>query len=415
MTYVPLRRNRDFTLLQAGSLLSSFGGQLTQIAFPLLVLAMTGSPAKVGVVAFASALPYPLFTLLAGVAADRWNRKWLMIGADMVGLVAVGTLAVAILVDEPSFWHIVVVAFVKGTAATVLFAAQVGVVRAVVPMPQLPDAVSIEVARVAAVRLAGPPIGGALFVVGRAIPFVLDTISYACSTVALLLMRTPFQETRELDASTLRAQIAEGFRFLWSHPFLRTCALLFGFGNFIFPGVLVAIVVVGKDQGLSGGEIGALTAVFGAFLLIGSAISRLFRRLFGVRRILLLELWTWTGSVLFVIWPNVYVLAASTIPQALTIPSTDSVVHSYRMAMTPDRLIGRVNGAASNISLAVAPLGPLVAGVLLDAVSARAAVAVFAAAGLVLAVWGTLSPSIKNAPNLDELREVPPEPVTATI
>jgi MFS family permease len=415
MTYVPLRRNRDFTLLQAGSLLSSFGGQLTQIAFPLLVLAMTGSPAKVGVVAFASALPYPLFTLLAGVAADRWNRKWLMIGADMVGLVAVGTLAVAILVDEPSFWHIVVVAFVKGTAATVLFAAQVGVVRAVVPTPQLPDAVSIEVARVAAVRLAGPPIGGALFVVGRAIPFVLDTISYACSTVALLLMRTPFQETRELDASTLRAQIAEGFRFLWSHPFLRTCALLFGFGNFIFPGVLVAIVVVGKDQGLSGGEIGALTAVFGAFLLIGSAISRLFRRLFGVRRILLLELWTWTGSVLFVIWPNVYVLAASTIPQALTIPSTDSVVHSYRMAMTPDRLIGRVNGAASNISLAVAPLGPLVAGVLLDAVSARAAVAVFAAAGLVLAVWGTLSPSIKNAPNLDELREVPPEPVTATI
>jgi MFS family permease len=415
MTYVPLRRNRDFTLLQAGSLLSSFGGQLTQIAFPLLVLAMTGSPAKVGVVAFASALPYPLFTLLAGVAADRWNRKWLMIGADMVGLVAVGTLAVAILVDEPSFWHIVVVAFVKGTAATVLFAAQVGVVRAVVPTPQLPDAVSIEVARVAAVRLAGPPIGGALFVVGRAIPFVLDTISYACSTVALLLMRTPFQETRELDASTLRAQIAEGFRFLWSHPFLRTCALLFGFGNFIFPGVLVAIVVVGKDQGLSGGEIGALTAVFGAFLLIGSAISRLFRRLFGVRRILLLELWTWTGSVLFVIWPNVYVLAASTIPQALTIPSTDSVVHSYRMAMTPDRLIGRVNGAASNISLAVAPLGPLVAGVLLDAVSARAAVAVFAAAGLVLAVWGTLSPSIKNAPNLDELREVPPEPAPVTI
>jgi MFS family permease len=415
MTKVPLWRNRDFNLLQAGSLLSSFGGQLTQIAFPLLVLAVTGSPVKVGVVAFMSALPYPLFTLLAGVAADRWNRKWLMIGADIVGLVAVGSLAAAVVVDHVSFWHIVVVAFVKGTAATMLFAAQVGVVRAVVPAPQLPDAVSIEVARVAVVRLAGPPIGGALFVIGRSIPFVLDAISYACSTVALLLMRTPFQEAREVDASTLRAQIAEGFRFLWSHPFIRTCALLFGFGNFIFPGVLVVIVVVGKDQGLSGGEIGALTAVFGAALLVGSAISPLFRRLFGVRRILLLELWTWTGSVLFVIWPNVYVLAASTIPQALTIPSTDSVVHSYRMAITPDRLIGRVNGAASNISLAVAPLGPLVAGILLGAVSARAAVAVFAAAGLVLALWGTLSPSIRNAPSLDELREVPPEPAPVTI
>jgi MFS family permease len=415
MTPVPLWRNRDFTLLQAGHLLSSFGGQLTQIAFPLLVLTVTGSPVKVGVVAFASALPYPLFTVLAGVAADRWNRKWLMIGADMVGLVAVSSLAVAILADHLSFWHIVVVAFVKGTAGTVLFAAQVGVLRAVVPAPQLPDAVSVEVARTAAVRLAGPPIGGALFVIGRSIPFVVDAISYACSTVALVLMRTPFQEARDIDPSTLRAQIAEGFRFLWSHPFIRTCALLFGFGNFIFPGVLVVIVVVGKDQGLSGGEIGALTAVFGAALLVGSGITRLFRRLFGVRTILLLELWTWTGSVLFVIWPNVYVLAASTIPQALTIPSTDSVVHSYRIAITPDRLIGRVNGAASNISLAVAPLGPLVAGILLGAVSARAAVAVFAAAGLVLALWGTLSPSIRNAPSLDELREVPPEPAPVTI
>jgi hypothetical protein len=339
-----------------------------------------------------------------------------MIGADMVGLVAVGSLAAAILLDDLGFWQIAVVAFVKGTAATVQFAAQAGVLRAVVPAPQLPDAVSTEVARVAAVRLAGPPLGGILFALGRAIPFVVDAISYACSTTALLLMRTPFQEAREVDPSTLRAQIVEGFRFLWSHPFLRTCALLFGFGNFIFPGVLVVIVVVGKAQGLSSGEIGALTAVFGAALLVGSAISPLFRRMFSVRRILLLELWTWTGSALFVIWPNVYVLVASTIPQALTIPSTDSVVVAYRTAMTPDRLIGRVNGAAANISLLVTPLGPLVAGVLLSAFSAQAAVGVFATAGLVLALWGTLSPSIRKAPSLDELKRLPPtEPAAVTI
>jgi hypothetical protein len=84
--------------------------------------------------------------------------------------------------------------------------------------------------------------------------------------------------------------------------------------------------------------------------------------------------------------------------------------------MTPDRLIGRVNGAAANISLAVSPLGPLAAGLLLSTVSARATVGVFAAAGLVLAVWGTLSPSIRKAPSLDELRELPqPEPVIVPI
>ena len=410
MTAVSLWRNRDFMLLQAGHLLSSLGGQLTTLAFPLLVLALTDSPAKVGLVTFVSFLPYPLFTVLAGVAADRWNRKWLMVGADMVGLVSVGLLAAAIVSDRLAFWQIVVVAFVKASAGTLLFAASGGVLRAVVPAWQLPDAVSVEVGRNAVVRLAGPPLGGILFAFGRAIPFVVDGVSYACSMVALLLMRTPFQEAREIDASTLRAQIAEGFRFLWSHPFLRTCALLFGLGNFIFPGVLVVIVVVGKAQGLSSGEIGVLTAVFGAALLVGSAISPLFRRVFSVRRILVLELWTWTGSAVFVIWPNVYVLAASTIPQALTIPSTDSVVHAYRMAMTPDRLIGRVNGAAANISLAVSPLGPLIAGLLLSSVSARATVAVFAAAGLALALWGTFSPSIRKAPSLAELRREP-EPV----
>jgi MFS family permease len=407
MSTVPLRRNRDFLLLQAALMLSALGGQMTTIAYPLLVLAVTHSPAKVGLVAFLNFLPHAFFSVLAGVAADRWNRKTLMIATHAVRLVAVGSIAVTILLGRISLWQIVVVSIVEGMGSVLFRAAQGGALRAVVPARQLPDAVSTEVARVATVSLAGPPLGGILFSVGRAVPFVADAVSYACSAATILAMRTPFQEKRAPDTSKLRAQIAEGFRFLWSQPFIRTCALLFGFGNFIFPGMLIVLVVVGKRDGLSGGEIGALTAIFGAALLVGSLISPLVRRALSVRAILLLELWTWTASFLFLIWPNVYVLALSTVPQALTIPSTDSVVHAYRTAMTPDRLIGRVNGAASNISLLVAPLGPLAAGLLLSSVSARATVAVFTAAGVVLAVWGTLSPSIRRAPSLAELDDLP--------
>jgi MFS family permease len=414
MSAVPLRRNRDFLLLQSGLLLSALGSQTSTIAYPLLVLSVTHSPAKVGLVAFANVLPYPFLAVLAGVAADRWNRKTLMLSAHAVRLVAVGSIALAILLGRLSFLQIVVVSVIEGIGVIVFAAAQGGALRAVVPARQLPDAVSTEVARAATVRLTGPPLGGVLFGIGRAIPFIVDAASYACSAAALIAIRTPFQEKREIDTSKLRAQIAEGFRFLWSQPFIRTCALLFGFGNFIFPGMLVVLVVVGKRDGLSSGEIGALTAMFGAALLVGSAISPLFRRVFSVRKILLLELWTWTASFLFLIWPNVYVLAASTVPQALTIPSTDSVVHAYRTAMTPDRLIGRVNGAASNISLLVTPLGPLTAGLLLSATSPRWTVAVFTAAGVALALWGTLSPSIRKAPSLAELDELPP-PDVATV
>jgi len=404
---VPLRRNRDFVLLQIGQLLSSAGTSSSSIAFPLLVLAVTHSPAKAGIVAFARSVPSVLFALPAGLAADRWSRRRLMIAADGVRVLAIGSLGVTILLDRIVFWEVVAVAFVEGSGSAVFFGARPGALRAVVPARQLPAAAATETGRQAVVRLAGPPLGGALFGLARALPFLVDAVSYAFSSLSLLAMRTPFQEQRELQVASVRSRLAEGFHFVWNQPFLRTCALLFGLGNFIGPGVLFAVVVIGKQQGLSGGEVGALIAVFGACLLLGSLASPLVRRVLPVRAVLLLELWTWLGCGAFLIWPNVYVLTAGILPTALAIPSTDSVVHGYRIAMTPDRLLGRAESVRSLISLLIAPLGPLAAGVLISTVSARAAIALFAVTGLVLAVWGTLSPSIRTAPSLDELHELP--------
>ena len=407
MTAVPLRRNRDYMLLQTGQLLSHVGTQTTSIAYPLLVLAVTQSPAKAGLVAFARTLPAALFALPAGVAADRWSRRRLMIAADGVRVLALGTLAATILLDRIAFWQIPLVAFVEGAGAAVFSAAQVGALRAVVPPRQLPAAVGAQTGRQAAVLLAGPPLGGALFGLARAVPFVVDAVSYAFSSLSLLAMRTPFQEKREPDLASLRARIGEGFRFLWNRPFLRTCAFLYGLTNFIGPGLLLAVVVLGKRQGLSGGEVGVLVAAFGACLLLGSFLSPVVRRLLPVRGVLLLELWMWLGCAVFLVWPNVYVLTVGLLPAALAIPSTDSVVRGYGIAMTPDRLLGRSESVRSTISLLIAPLGPLTAGVLLGVVSARAAIAVFVGVALVLALWGTLSPSIRAAPSLDELDDVP--------
>jgi predicted MFS family arabinose efflux permease len=389
-------------LLQGGQLLSSLGSQTTSIAYPLLVLAMTGSAAKAGAVAFARTLPTALFALPAGVAADRWNRKWLLIGADGVRVVAIGSLAVALLVDAVAFWAIMLVAFVEGAGTAVFTAGRAGALRAVVPPRQLPAAVSAQTGREAAVGVVGPPLGGALFGLGRAIPFLVDAVSYAFSSLSLLLMRTPFQEERGAG----RLRLVESFRFLWSQPFLRTCALLFGLANFLGPGLLLAVVVIGTRQGLSSGAVGLLVAAFGACVLLGSFLSPLVRRLLPVRTVLVLELWTWLGCAAFLARPDVYVLTVGMLPTALAIPSTDSVVHGYRIAMTPDRLLGRAESVRTTISLAIAPLGPLAAGALLGAVSARATIAVFAAFALVLAVWGTLSPSIRKAPRLEELAGV---------
>jgi MFS family permease len=390
-------------LLQAGQLLSNAGTQTTAIAYPLLVLALTQSPARAGLVSFARTLPAALFALPAGVLADRFGRRRLMIAADSVRAVVVAVLAAVIALGSLAFWELAVAAFVEGVGATVFAAAQVGALRAVVPVQQLPAAAGAETGRNAVVGLAGPPIGGALFEVARALPFVVDAASYGFSTVSLLAMRTPFEETAERTTEPIGRRLAEGFHFVWGHAFLRTTALLFGLANFIGPGLLLVVVVVGRDQGLSGGQIGLLVTAFAVCLLLGSLLSPLSRRRLPVRAIMLLELWTWPLCAVFLIWPNVYVLTAALLPTALAIPSTDSVVHGFRIAITPDRLLGRAESVRRTISLAVAPLGPLVAGVLLGAGSPRLAVGCFAAAALALALWGTLSPAIHAAPSLDRL------------
>ena len=403
----PLRRNRDFVLLQTGLLLSSAGSQMTAIAYPLLVLALTGSPAKAGVVAFVRFLAMAALALPSGIAADRWNRRRLMIAAHAMRACVIGTLGLLVLSEEVEFWMLPLVAFVEGGGAAVFSAAQSGAFRAVVPTQQLPAAVAVVTGRDAAVQVASPALGGVLFGLARALPFLVHAVLYVLSAAALLAMRTPFQEEREADRSPLRSRVSEGFRFIWDHAFLRTTALLFGLANFIGPGVLLAIVVIGEEQGLTSGRVGLLVSVFGAGVLVGAFLSPVVRRRLPVRGVLLLELWTWTGCSVFLVWPNVYVLTASIVPTALAIPSTDSVVHSYRYALTPDRLQGRVTSVWATIGLAIAPLGPLVAGLLLDSFSARATIAAFAAIGLLLALWGTLSPAIRTAPSLDELAELP--------
>jgi MFS family permease len=412
----PLRRNRDFLLLQSGLLLSSAGSQMTSIAYPLLVLALTGSAAKAGLVAFVRLFAMTLLALPAGLAADRWRRRRLMIAAHAARALAIGTLGLLVVADDVAYWVVLLVAFVEGAGAALFSAAQYGALRAVVPTRQLPAAVAVVTGREAAVRVASPALGGALFGIARALPFLVHAVLYVFSAATLLAMRTPFQAEREADRSSVRSRLAEGFRFLWDHAFLRTTALLFGLANFIGPGVLLAIVVIGEEQGLTSGRVGLLVSAFGACVLVGAFLSPLVRRRLPVRGVLLLELWTWVGCAAFLVWPSVYVLTASILPTALVIPSTDSVVHGYRLALTPDRLLGRVSSVWTTVGLAIAPFGPLVAGLLLDATSERATIAVFAAFGLVLAVWGTLSSAVKAAPSLDEIAALPeptPSPATA--
>jgi MFS family permease len=404
----PLRKNRDFVLLQTGQMLSTIGTSSTQIAYPLLVLAMTHSPEKAGVVGFAGFMPYVSFGLLAGVAADRWNRKHVMILMDLVRVLCMTSIVVAYELHDLTFAQIAIVALVEGSAFVFFNIAEVGALRSVVPSKQLPDAAAAEQARLSVVTLAGPPLGGALFGFGRALPFLADAISYVFSIGSLLWMRTPFQEARERDTTPVRTQIREGISFLWQHPYLRTSAFIFAGDNFVFQAIFLVFVVVAKRHGWSGAQIGLSIAAFGVCSLLGALVAPRVTKVLGVRTIMLLNQWLNGLFVVFVFFHSPYVFAASVLPIAFVGPWLNSVIVGYRTAVTPDHLLGRVSSVARNLAFLGMPLGPLAAGLLLGNFTARTTVLALAFLCVALAVFSTLSPSIRKPPSLAELDELTP-------
>jgi MFS family permease len=410
LTLVPLRRNRDFVLLQTGQTLSTIGSESTAIAYPLLVLALTHSPAQAGIVGFARIVPWALFGMVAGVAADRFNRKHLMIVSDVVRVFAALSIVLALAFDRLTVLQIAVVAFVEGALYVFFNIAELGALRSIVPGRQLPAAAAAEQARWSTVFLVAPPLGGALFGLGRSLPFIANAFSYLFSLASLLAMRTPFQEERVKDEASVRDQLAEGLRWLWSHRFFRACALLFSWVNLVYEALFLVLIVVGRQQGLSGGEIGGLIAVFGVCSLLGSLAAPRIIRLLSMRTLIIGGFWLQLGFAAFLLKPDVFVLLAGSVPVALFGPAVNAAVIGYRTAVVPDRLAGRVGGVARTIALCTAAFGPLSAGLLLHWFSPRETIACYAALMLLLCVLGTLNPSIRNAPSLKDLDDLPVRP-----
>jgi hypothetical protein len=330
-----------------------------------------------------------------------------MLCADAASAMALASLALAIALGNVTLWHMVVVGFVDGSGAVLFGAAYSGAFRSIVPRRQLPAAASVEQARASTVRLSAPPLGGLLFGFARVLPFLADAISYAFSTLSVLLIRTPFQDERASRDSSVRQELVEGLRFLWKVPFLRMSALMTAASNFSFAAGQFAVIVLARREGFSSVSVGLLVSLVGVTTLAGSLASPLIRRVLSLRAILLSEFWASFGILSFLVWPNPYVLGSALAAQAFCFPNTDAALASYRYAVTPDRLTSRVTTAASNIAVLAMPLGPLVAGFMLDSVPARLTILALTTSSMLAAVVGTLSRAIRDLPPLEDVVAVP--------
>jgi MFS family permease len=398
-----LWRNRDYMLLWSGQLVSNVGTQVSQLAFPLLILALTQSPALAGIAAALRALPYLIFSLPAGALIDRWDRKLVMIICDAGRALALGSIPLALLFGWLTIAQIFIVTTIEGTLFVFFNIAEVACLPRVVARDQLPAANSQYAATEGIMTLIGPPIGGALYAVGRLYPFLTDAISYTASVISLFFIKTDFQEKRVASQRKLWSEIREGLSWLWHQPLIRFIAILTGGFNLITAGLMLLLIVLGQRLHASPVSIGLIFTIAGIGGVLGAIVAPFIQKRFTFAQVIIATSWAFGIAMPFyLIAPNIFVLGLITAVAFISGPIYNVVQLSYRSALIPDRLQGRVNSVFRLIAFGGQPIGAALIGFLLQGVGIEITIWFCSIVLILLAVAATFNKHVRHARPISE-------------
>jgi len=405
---VPLWRNADYMLLWSGQVVSTLGSTASTIIYPLLILALTGSPRDAGVAGALRALPYLVLSLPVGALVDRWDRKRVMILCDVGRAIAVASIPVAMALDALTVAQIYAVSLVEGSLYVFFNIAEVAALPRVVPAIQLPEAAAQNEAGFGAANIVGPSFGAFLYqAFGRGVPFLVDALTYAVSVLSLLRIRTSFADAatrgggRASAHRDLRAEVAEGLAWLWGNPLIRFMAFITGGSNLVGAAAPLILIVLAKELGAHDAQIGVIFSVAGVGGILGSLVGGQVQKRFGFGTVIVALMWG--AAVLFPLyalapsWPLLGVIGALLF---FLSPIYNVVQFSYRLALIPDRLQGRVNSTFRLICFGLMPVGAALSGVLLERFGTGTTIAFFSAWLAALAVLTTVNRHVRNAPPL---------------
>ena len=399
-TPVPLWRNRDFTLLWSSQVISTVGTRVTSVAYPLLVLLLTGSPALAGVVGFAQTLPFLLLYLPGGAWVDRWDRRRTMVACEIGRTVALGSIAVTAViggVHAVTIAQLAAVAFVEGSLFVLFDLSEGAALPRLVPSGQLPTAVAWNQARTQGADLVGQPLGGVLFAIAPALPFAVDSVSYLVSGGAVAAIRTRLQGERAATVDRLRSRIAEGVRFVRRSAFLRETVVIVGWINLVFNGSFLVVIVRAQRLGGSPGQIGLMLAAFGAGGILGALAAPAIQRRLSGRVVLVAIAWLWTGlGVVLAFAPSLVWLAVLVFALNLFGAPYNVVIAARMYQLVPEQIFGRVRSVGRIVAWGTIPIGTLLGGVLAERLGAAPALLVFGLAMIPVAIASTVSPGMRS-------------------
>jgi MFS family permease len=397
-----------------GQALSTTGSLASFIALPIFVLTLTGSSAEAGLVGFFNVGTAMAASLPGGALADRCNRRTIMLVSDLARAGGMALLAAAATAHRASLPLVLAVAAADGGLSSLFGPAEVAALRRIVDDKQLPSALATNQARTAAAALVGPPLGGFLFGLSHSLPFAVNALSYGASFFCVLLVRTPLHVNRMPGESTEARDLFAGLRFLAAHPFLRYTTLNDAVLNFSFAGILLGVIVAGVHRGSSALTVGGVIAVAGAGTLAGAAAASKVARRLSPRQAVVAIGWVCALLVpLMGLSASPLVLAAAVGLTSVLAPIETVVISASRILLTPDDLQGRVQSASGLVSMSATPLGPVVAGFLLERVGPSGMFLTFAGVLGALAVASTTSRGLRKLPTAFHIPVPPAGPTPA--
>jgi MFS family permease len=386
---VIVRLGRDFGKLWTASAVSTLGDGITVTAGPLLAATLTRDPLLIGVVGAASFAPWLLVGLVSGALVDRLDRRRVLWTVDLARAAVLAALALAILAGWASIPLLAGGAFLLGVGQTLFDSAA----QASIPSLVGRDADRLATAngrllgaQTVSQQFAGPPVGGALFSVAPWVPYAADAVSFLGSSVLLARIRGRITVERTGPPRSIRADIAEGLRWLVRHRLLRGLAVLTGVLNLVFMAAETVLVLVAQDRlGLGNLGYGLLLTSTAAGSLLGSLVVGRLTRWWGEAATYLVTVGLLI-AVLVVLGLTTLVPAAGVALALLGFAVTvgNVIVQSLRQAVTPGALLGRVVSVYRLVGLGAIPVGALVGG-LLGRVDLR--LPYLAGAGVLVLVW----------------------------
>ena len=385
---------RDGTFLRfwAGSSVSTIGNQVTVLALPWLVLQLTQSPFQLGIVGALEFVPFLVFGLIVGVYADRWDRRLILLIADLVRFLVLVSVPLAALLHVLTLVQLYLVAFIAGTARVWFEVAHYSLIPALVSPARVVEANSSLEVTDGVSNLVGPSLGGLLIrIFGAANALLADALSFLLAAAAWISLGS--RPSEALVEIGWRAQLVAGLRWVVRQRVILENTLSAVVLNIVFSAVTTVFVFYAqRELHLDAARTGLVLGLAGLGPIGFAALAPRLRRRFRVGRLLLAELLI-TGPLVALLdvapfLPTLAAMLTASASLGLAFGSgilSRILVRSYVQAIVPPPLLARVNASVRVVAWGSVPLGAVLGGTLTQLIGVRWVIAL--ASGLAMLLF----------------------------